>query len=334
MRRLATSLVPVLLALAVAPAFASAASRSSPVVSVHTMPAVAGLTLTFENRRYVTDSSGRVLIPRAPGVALKDVYPGIGVFQRRLDAHTKVRFNRWFTVGSESYAALDVWRELPWRFVVRGSGAPVPARRVERVVLRSNSGEVRVIRTNLGRPHWFYSRRVTSLHGRVKLKDVDYAVERVIVLGSDVVNAGQQTFSPEHDRTVRLQLAFFTLTVRGEDALFGSSQGTHARLELPNGDVRDLTLVHGAAVVKSLPRGSYRITLTDGVYRIPQPLVLSRSQVAVVPVVTYLDIFVVGGGLLALALGLLLVGRPYLARRAGARIAARGRAPSPRTEGQ
>ena len=86
--------------------------------------------------------------------------------------------------------------------------------------------------------------------------------------------------------------------------------------------------------MKSLPRGSYRITLTDGVYRIPQPLVLSRSQVAVVPVVTYLDIFVVGGGLLALALGLLLVGRPYLARRAGARIAARGRAPSPRTEGQ
>jgi hypothetical protein len=324
--------VPLLLALATAPALASAASHSSSVVSVHTKPAVPGLVLTFENRRYVTDSVGRVLIPRAPGTAIRDAYGGIRVFQRQLDAHTKVRFYRWFTVGSESYLALDVYRRLGWRLLDL-SGAPVPVRRVERVVLRSSSGEVRVLRPGLGRPRWFFSRRATSIRGQVKLKDVDYAVERVTVLGSNVVNAGQQTVSPEHDRAVRLQLAFFTLTVRGEDALFGSSEGTHARLELPNGAVRELTLVDGAAVVRSLPRGSYRITL-DGAYRIPQPLVLSRSQVAVVPVVTYLDISVVGGGLLALALGLLLVGRPYLARRAGARIAARGRAPSPRTDGQ
>ena len=333
MRRLGTTIVPLLLALATAPALAAAASRSSSVVSVRTVPAVPGLVLTLENRRFVTDSAGRVLIPRAPGTANRDVVRGIRVFQRQLDAHTKVRFNRWFTVGSDSYAALDVYRQLRWRFVVDGSGAPVPVRRIERVVVRSSSGEVRVFRTDLGRPHWFFSRRATSIRGQVKLKDVDYTVERVTVLGSNVVNAGQQAFSPERDRAVRLRLAFFTLTVRGQDALFGSSEGTHARLELPNGAVRELTLVHGAAVVRSLPRGSYRITLSDGAYRIPQPLVLSRSQVAVVPVVTYLDVSVVGGGLLALALGLLLAGRPHLARRAGARIAARGRSPSPRTEG-
>ena len=142
MRRLATSLVPVLLALAVAPAFASAASRSSPVVSVHTMPAVAGLTLTFENRRYVTDSSGRVLIPRAPGVALKDVYPGIGVFQRRLDAHTKVRFNRWFTVGSESYAALDVCAAAPLALRRPGKrrAGPRSSRRAGRPALELGRG--------------------------------------------------------------------------------------------------------------------------------------------------------------------------------------------------
>jgi hypothetical protein len=331
-RRLATLVLP-LLALATAPGLASAASRASPVVSVQTIPAVSGLTLTYEHRHYVTDSAGRVTFPREPGTAGIDVRPRIHVYQRQLDAHTKVRFYRWFTVGSQFYAALDVYRPVRWRFV-DGSGAPVPVRRVERIVLRSSSGEVRVFRTTgLGRPHWLFSQRATSIRGHVKLKNIDYRLERVTVLGSDVVNAGAQKFSPQHDRTVRFRLAFYTLTVRGEDMLFGSSVGTHARLELPNGAVRRLTFVHGVAVVRSLPRGSYKITLGDGVYQIPQPLLLSRSQVAVVPVVTLLDASVVGGGLFALALGLLLVGRPHLARRASARVAARGRAPSPRTEG-
>ena len=88
--------------------------------------------------------------------------------------------------------------------------------------------------------------------------------------------------------------------------------------------------MNGRVVVPSLPRGTYRITLEGGGYPLAEPLLLSRSQVAIVPVVTYLDLIVVGGGLLVLAVGLLLVGRPYLARRAGARITARGRAtPAP-----
>ena len=200
-------------------------------------------------------------------------------------------------------------------------------------MLRSSTGEVRVLpHGRLGRPHWLLSRRVASIRGQVKPKDVDYSVQSITVLGANVVTAGQQKFAPQSDRDVRFKLAFFTLTVRGEDALFGSSVGTHARLELPDGTARDLRLVHGKAVVASLPRGHYRITVTDGVYRMPQPLVLSRSQVAVVPVVTMLDILVVAGGLLLAALGLVFLGRPYLARRAAARLAARGRVPSPRVE--
>ena len=63
-------------------------------------------------------------------------------------------------------------------------------------------------------------------------------------------------------RTVRFKLAFFTLTIRGEDALFGSSVGSRVQLRLPNGSVRDLELVHGRALATALPRGTYRISLT------------------------------------------------------------------------
>ena len=68
---------------------------------------------------------------------------------------------------------------------------------------------------------------------------------------------------------VRFTLSFFTLTIRGEDALFGSAVGKRAKLELPNGEVRNLTLTDGQATVRSLPRGTYRITVEDGVYRLP-----------------------------------------------------------------
>ena len=168
-------------------------------------------------------------------------------------------------------------------------------------------------RTGLGRSHLLFSRRVTLIGGRLVPKNVSYAVQRVTVLGSDVVSSGQQTFLPERQRVVPFTLAFFTLTVRGEDALFGSAVGTRARLELPDGSSRELRLVHGQTVIPSLPRGTYRISLEDGIYRISQPLVLSRSQVAVVPVVTYVDLIAVGGWPARVARsGWLLIGRPYL----------------------
>jgi hypothetical protein len=322
-KRLAVVLVPLLLALAAAPGMAAAAERPG-VVSIRTVPAVRGLVFTFDGRRYLTDAGGRVQIPRPAGVTSDDVLPGIRVYQRQLNADTKVRFARWFSVGTTSVAALDVFRRVGWRFV-DAEGAPIPTARIERVVLRSTSGAVRVLRTRLDQPRWLFSRRVSLLRGHTALKNVNYALQRVTVQGTDVVNAGQQTFSPEDQRAVRFKLSFFTLTIRGEDAIFGSARGTRARLVYPNGDVRSLTLTHGQAVVRDLPRGAYKIMLNGGVYRVSQPLVLSRAQVAVVPIVTYLDVLSVGGGLVVLAIGLVLIGRPYLAKRAGARIGKRGR---------
>ena len=323
MRRLIAILAPFVLALAVAPAVV-AASHAPAVVSVRTAPAVPGLTLTFQGRTYVTDSAGRVLIPRPRGMSVIDVRGLTGVRSRQLDADTIVRFARWFPAGAESIAALDTLRRVGWHFV-DAAGASVPLARVERLVVRSTTGEVHVWRTDLGRPRWLLSQRVSLIHGSPVLKPITYAVQRITVLGSDVVNNGQQKFVPEDKRAVRFHLAFFTLTVRGEDALFGSAVGTRASLQLPDGSVRNLKLVHGEAVIASLPRGSYRVKLSGGLYGITQPLLLSRSQVAVVPVVTYLDVLAVGGGLLLLAIGLVLVGRPYLARRAAARIGRRSR---------
>jgi hypothetical protein len=234
-----------------------------------------------------------------------------------------VRFARWFTIGRTSIASLDVFRRVGLHYVDQ-RGAPVASARIERVVLRSTSGAVQILRTRIAAPRWLFARRVSLIRGHTVLKDITYEVQRVTVLGADVVNAGQQTFTPEERQTVKVKLAFFTLTIRGEDALFGWARGSKARLMLPNGEQRSLTLSHGEAVVRALPRGAYSVTVEDGVYRMPQPLVLSRRQVAVVPIVTYLDLIAVGGGLLILALGLVLAGRPYLARRA-ARGMARGR---------
>jgi hypothetical protein len=319
-------IVAALVALGLLPGAAAAQRSASAVVSVRTAPATPGIVLTFAGHRYVTDSAGRAQIPRAPGVQSVDVQNRIDVGSRQVDPNTIVRFARWFPVGSDSVAALDVFRRVAWTFVDT-SNAAIPATRVERLVLRSTSGEVKDIQRDLGRPRWLFARRVSLVRGRIVVKKIDYALQRVTVLGSDVVHAGQQTFTPATQRSVRFTLGFYTLTVRGEDALFGSSVSGRARLELPNGSVRMLTLVNGQTSLASLPRGNYSITLKGGAYSFSQPLVLSRAQVAVVPLVTYLDVLVVGGGLLVLAIGLVLVGRPYLARRAAGRLASGGRGP-------
>lgn len=330
MSRIAVVLVPLLVALGGSLSPAAAAPSASPAVRVRTVPAVPGITLTFEGRRYVTDSTGRALLPRAPGVASIDLLPRITVGSRHLGANTIARFARWFTVGTDSVAAFDIFRRVSWTFVDQ-AGSPVPLARIERLVLRSSSGQQTNFRTGIGRPRWLFSRRVSSVRGKLVLKDLQYAVERVTVLGTDVVNAGQQTFSPEQRGDVRFTLAFFTLRVRAEDALFGSAVGKHARLELPNGAVREVRLSHGGAVLPSLPRGAYRITLKGSGYALDVPLMLSRSQLVTVPVVTYLDMVAVGAGVLVLALGLVLLGRPWLARRARVRIGA-GRSADAQTE--
>ena len=120
---------------------------------------------------------------------------------------------------------------------------------------------------------------------------------------------------PRIEQAVKFKLAFFTLTVRGEDALFGSARGTRARLVLPNGDVRSSRSRTGRRRA-ALPRGTYKIMLSDGVYRRVAAARPLRAQVAVVPVVTYLDVLSVGGACVVLALGLVLVGRPPILRSA------------------
>ena len=219
-------LVPLLLVLGGPPA-ACAARDSAPVVSVRTVPAVSGITITFDGRRYVTDADGtRARLPRPrrqsppPTCGLgSPCTSGDSMRARSCDSHAGSRSERtpsrrWTPSGASAGSSSTR--------VAR----PVPTGRVERLVLRSTTGEVRVVRSELGRPRWLFSRRVSLIRGKPVLKDVGYAVQRISVLGSNVVNSGQQTFLPEHQRTVRFKLAFFTLTIRGEDALFGSSVGT------------------------------------------------------------------------------------------------------------
>ena len=92
-RRVARTLAPLVLLLAAAPPVASAASHASAVVTVQTVPAVSGLSLTFENRRYVTDAGGRVLVPRAPGVSSTYVRSrtDVGLAQARREHHRALR---------------------------------------------------------------------------------------------------------------------------------------------------------------------------------------------------------------------------------------------------
>jgi hypothetical protein len=226
-----------------------------------------------------------------------------------------VRFLRWLGGPRKAVAALETDRRVTWRFVDL-TGSPVDVRRIQRLVLRSITGDVTTYTgAQLTEPQWLLAQRVVPRTGGVEPKDLFYSVQAVDVLRSNVVNASQQRFVPTTDTRLTFHLSFYPLALRAEDVLFGRPAGTYAKVEFPDGHVERVPLDHGVIELGSLPRGTYYVKVQGGAFSFRTPVAVSKPQNAVFPVVTYLDVALMTGVLTMFALGLLLIGRPSLAAR-------------------
>ncbi len=115
---------------------------------------------------------------------------------RRLTADRRVRFGRWLGNPRRAVAALETERRVTWKFVDL-TGRPIDVHLVQRLVLRSITGEVTTYTGDqLKQPHWLLAQRVVPLTGGLQTKDLYYSVQAIDVLRSNVVNASQQRFVP------------------------------------------------------------------------------------------------------------------------------------------
>ena len=117
------------------------------------------------------------------------------------------------------------------------NGQPIDAGQVSAATARSDTGEIVTIAPT--GTTWLEGIRVTSRpNAPIELQDVAYSWQSVVVAGTNVVDAGRQSFTPATNPDVTVQGQFHDLTVTGYDALLGYGTGDRAVITFPDGTVQ------------------------------------------------------------------------------------------------
>jgi hypothetical protein len=296
----------------------TAAGRSYEL-TVATVPAVAGVRLAVDGRTVVTGHDGVATIDLPRGV-----YSLRLLDQKMQRGGIRSSFFRWGddffspsrTVALHEPTRLQVGFEQSVRVdfaLVDRAGKHVDDGRVTRLTLKSTIGSRESFRP--GHSRWLIATRVTRRFDGLQQTQIQYAIQRVEVDGSNVVHEAQQRFYPSETRHITVQLLLYSARIGAHDLLFGFPMGKKVDLVYPNGRRVTFPLNARKLSLHSLPRGTYAIKIHASGYSPAVPLALSKDQVIDLRIISYLDLLV-----LFLAAGivtafLVLVRRPHLRAR-------------------
>jgi hypothetical protein len=186
--------------------------------------------------------------------------------------------------------------------------------RISALTLMSSTGRQETI--DRIAPFWLQGSRVVRGAEGLETREIGYHVDSVIVDGANVVNQSQQRFRPSESQDWTVAVLFHSIRFIARDALFGFPTGSAIRLTYPDGKSQSFALeADGQVFIDALPRGQYRVQLEGAGLSSARPLVLSRSQDAPVLLISYLDVGVIFGCLMSIAVVLLLLGRGADLRR-------------------
>ncbi len=302
MRRLGLGTALALTACALLPAAGQARKAPYPV---RTIPPIPGVKFTLQGQTYVTDSKGRVVL-HPVGLKTDQVKPRVHIAERRLSHNHIARFDRWF---GRNVVTLNNYYRLSFSFRDL-LGNTVDPNLVDSITLKSRTG----VRTTLTKDKsvWLQGSRVVPFTGELVSKDIDYQVERAFVDGTNVVNRAQQRFRPRVTRDLSVRLLFYKLKVVTRDMLFGFPVGESVELRYPSGRTVTHDLKDGEVTLQSLPRGTYDLKVKASGVSFTRPVSVSRNQEVELKVISWLDMFLAFGAVVALAIGLALVRRPHL----------------------
>jgi hypothetical protein len=291
------------------------------VLSVRTVPAFADVRFELSGRPFTSDRKGiaAIEVTRCGTYTLK-------VFPPRAPApDTRAKFSRWADEAFEPVRSVLVARsrEIQVGFDVEYlvketfidlAGKPVAASRVTRVGQSNSMGT----RTSFpaGKPQWLFGSRVMRRINGLQETEILYSVRSVTVDGTNVVRQAQQRFYPTRTRHFRIRLLLYSATITSRDRLFNFAIGKSLVLTYPDGHQETHRLSPEAELtLRSLPRGTYDVEIKAPGLKSKIPIALTRNQVVVLKVVSYIDLAFVFGLLMFGAIALLLVRRPRLRAR-------------------
>jgi hypothetical protein len=155
---------------------------------------------------------------------------------------------------------------------------------------------------------WWAASSAVRYSTQLQASAITYRALSVKIHGADVVNRGQQAWTPTENGVWTIQLLLYSLTVQTRDALFGTPVSGTLSLSYPDGlTIEQPVGGDGRVSFANLPRGQYKLSLRPVAISAPTPVALSKGQESTLRVVTYQDVGVVVGGLLIF--GVIVVGR-------------------------
>jgi hypothetical protein len=273
-------------------------------LTIHTVPTLPGAVVKLDDKTFVTDVHGVAIITQ-PHDLVKHSLTVVTPIAK--DPKRRYVFSRWAGAsnpqlsrnealrvsmrGSHQYTASFASQYAVQPTFVDQAGLDVSSQ-VTRASIKSDSGQV--IKVPTSGTIWVPETRISSTANKLSVKNVRYTWQSMIVSGSNVLDAGRQSFFPAKTQVIKAQGRFHDLTIAGHDALFGGGTGTQALITYPDGSVRTVPM-DGAhqIVVKHLPRGTYQVMVRAGAAIVASHQIrLSRSTVLAVPVISVIDISV------------------------------------------
>jgi len=296
-------------------------------LTIKTLPPIPGVRVELDGTELVTGPDGtvRTLITKEARAALAaDRDAHLRMISKHVGIAPGVQggFHGWYQAGyvftpqnpagEVQIATFDVDRLTSFTFVDRHR-APLDARSITDMQIRNSLGGL----TDIGRPKavWLRSAIVTSVNGKVTLKDVDWRLASVTFHDTNIVQRGKQHFKPSQTPAVAVQVNLFTVEFQAEDAFFGSPKGSSIRLTLPDGALRTVALRDGRATVDQLPSGDYDVLIDARGLGKNQSVSVSNDATIELKVLGVTDIALVLAVLAILITGVLLLGLRIRRRR-------------------
>jgi hypothetical protein len=288
-------------------------------VRIQTVPAIAGVAFTMDNRQFISGPDGVASI----SISKAGSYRLTVNVEQYSNPDQRITFARWLDEDYQPFhdiqvpttktivVGLNVFYKVSQYFVDL-NGNPVDPQRITGITIKSAQGDI--FNYQQGQTMWVPASRIARRSSGLEQTKLLYSVMGVTVDGSNVVIAAQQRFYTGPNDVWKIALTLYAIQLNGKDVLFGSPVGKAVSLKFPNGRVESYPLnTAGSVGIPFLARGIYQVQLigTNGLDN-TTPVALSKNQVVTQNVITYLDLAVTGAGGLIIALGLLFFGRPWL----------------------
>ena len=298
----------------------AAPAQSARVVTIHTVPPLAGVTVQLDGKEAATDDEG---IATVSTTNIDDTASRLVVVDSQVPLPTgdgHYQLSRVFGESLDLVLGYDMYREVSFRFQTL-QGRALTYDEIDSLQLKNTLGG-HYDNVDRSAPVLLHANRAVSSPTGPIIRDIVWSVDSVMVGTSNVINRSEVRFTPTTQTDVLITTLFFDAEIIVTDLFFGGPVEGTVLLEDPAGLVTEHPVVDGKVHLEDLPRGDYTVTMIGKGLKMSRPVALSRDQTVDLALLSYKDLALVGVGLAIFVTGTFVIGLRRRARRRRHRAAA------------